>query len=91
MHLPTILLAAYLGLGLAFAVVFVCVGVTRIDPTARGGASWGFRLAILPGTVAFWPLLAVRWLRGHSEPPEERSPHRCAACAACRVKQGDRA
>ena len=42
--------------GLVFAIVFVLRGVARIDPQAVGG-SWGFRLAILPGVVALWPLL----------------------------------
>ena len=68
------LAAIYLGLGVAFALPFVLVGAARIDPRAVGG-SWGFRLAILPATVALWPLLARRWLKG-SPPPEERSPHR---------------
>jgi hypothetical protein len=50
----------YLACGLLFAVVFVTVGVGRIDPDARG-TSFGFRLLILPGTAALWPLLAKRW------------------------------
>jgi hypothetical protein len=52
----------YLGCGLLFGVAFVAVGVGRVDVAARG-APLGFRLLILPGTVAFWPLLAVRWVR----------------------------
>jgi membrane protein implicated in regulation of membrane protease activity len=73
-----ILAAAYLGLGLMFAVPFVLVGAGRIDPHATH-ASWGFRLLILPGTTVLWPLLARRWFKGVKEPPEERNPHRCAA------------
>jgi len=65
--------AAYLGLGLVFAVPFVLRGAAAIDPDARG-ASVGFRLAILPGCAVFWPLLLRRWISG--EPPRERSPHR---------------
>ncbi|MCP4203334.1 MAG: hypothetical protein GY769_15535 [bacterium] len=67
-------LGLYLGAGLVFAVAFVTRGVQRIDPQARGG-SWGFRLAILPGTAAFWPILLRRWLRG-LPPPEESNAHR---------------
>ena len=67
-------LAVYAGLGLLFAVAFVIRGVARIDPQAEGG-SWGFRLAILPGVAALWPLLARRWARGQP-PPEERNAHR---------------
>jgi hypothetical protein len=63
-----------LAVGALFAIPFVLVGAGRIDPTARTG-TWGFRLLILPGAVALWPLLAARWLRGGG-PPEERGAHR---------------
>lgn len=71
-------LTAYVGLGLLFAVPFVWRGAARVDPVAAEGTR-GFRLLILPGAAAFWPLLAWRWMRGVSEPPAERNPHRCAA------------
>ncbi len=67
-------LGVYAGLGLLFATAFLTRGGARIDPRAVGG-SWGFRLAILPGVVALWPLLARRWASGQS-PPEERNAHR---------------
>lgn len=70
-------LALYSGLGALFAVPFVLAGVQRIDLAARG-ASWGFRLVILPGAIALWPLLLVRWIRG-APPPRERNAHRAAA------------
>jgi hypothetical protein len=59
-----ILLAAagYLLAGLLFGLAFVTVGVTRIDPAARG-TSATFRLLILPGAVALWPVLATKWAR----------------------------
>ncbi len=69
---------AYAAVGCLFAVPFVLRGAAAIDPAARQG-SWGFRLLILPGAAAFWPLLAWRWLRGVEEPPEESNAHRCAA------------
>jgi hypothetical protein len=72
-----ILMGVYLVIGLAFAVPFVLVGVGKIDPHAAHG-TWGFRLLIIPGTVFFWPLLALRWFRGLHEPPQERNAHRCA-------------
>lgn len=59
-------------LGLLFSVPFVWWGVGRIDPSARRG-TLGFRLLILPGTVALWPLLARRWLRRESPPPEHNA------------------
>ncbi len=73
-----ILLAAYLACGLVFAIPFALVGVKKIDPHAAHG-SWGFRLLVIPGTMAFWPLLLRRWATGAKEPPEERNAHRCVA------------
>ena len=73
-----ILLGLYLAGGISFAIPFVFVGVKKIDPHAAHG-SWGFRLLIFPGTLAFWPLLLRRWLKGISAPPEERNAHRQAA------------
>jgi hypothetical protein len=72
------LLGVYAALGLVFAVAFVTRGVGRVDPAAREG-TWGFRLLIVPGTVALWPLLARRWLGGVAAPPAEKNPHRGAA------------
>jgi hypothetical protein len=51
----------YLACGLLFAVAFVTAGVGRVDAAARG-TSLGFRLLILPGTGALWPLLLLRWV-----------------------------
>ena len=67
----------YLAVGLAFAIPFVLVGVGKVDPVAAKG-TWGFRLLILPGSVAFWPMLTLRWLRGTPR-PVERNAHRDAA------------
>jgi hypothetical protein len=53
---------AYVVAGVLFAVAFVGWGVSRVDPVARQGTR-GFRLIILPGVTALWPLLAVRWRR----------------------------
>lgn len=52
---------AYVAAGAIFAAAFVTWGVGRVDPVARA-ATWGFRLIILPGVTALWPLLAVRLL-----------------------------
>ena len=73
-----ILLGTYLACGLAFAIPFVLVGAGKIDPHAAHG-SWGFRLLIIPGTMALWPLLLRRWMRGIPEPPEPCDVHRRAA------------
>ncbi len=71
------LVLLYALVGVIFGIAFVLRGVNRIDPVAPE-STWGFRLVILPGVVALWPLLARRWLRG-SGPPEERNAHRLAA------------
>jgi len=70
-----ILFGGYLTCGLVFAIPFALVGVKKIDPHAAHG-SWGFRLLVIPGTMAFWPLLLRRWFGGTHEPPEECTPHR---------------
>ena len=68
-------LAIYAGLGLIFGVLFVWTGVQRLDSEAQGSGI-GFRLLILPGVAAFWPMFLHRWTRGTAEPPVERNPHR---------------
>ena len=69
--------ALYSVIGLVFGVFFITGGVARIDPVAKDG-SWGFRLLILPGSVALWPLL-VRRLLAKTSPPVENNAHRSAS------------
>ena len=68
------IIGLYSLIGLLFAVVFVSRGVRRIDPAAENG-SLGFRILIIPGSIALWPILLRRWRRG-APPPEERNSHR---------------
>jgi hypothetical protein len=56
------LAGAYAAAGVVFAAAFVTWGVQRVDPAAKG-AQLGFRLLILPGCAALWPLLLGRWMR----------------------------
>ena len=70
--------AIYLIIGVLFGIYFVAAGVQRIDKAARG-ASLGFRVIIVPGTVALWPLLVGKLLQGSSSPRIERNAHRDAA------------
>jgi hypothetical protein len=67
--------AVYVSLGLAFALAFVTVGIQRVDGEAHG-SGWSFRLLIVPGVTAFWPLLLRRWLLGNGETPRQKDPHR---------------
>jgi hypothetical protein len=71
-------LAFYAGLGLVFAVPFVWSGVQRLDSEAQGSGI-GFRLLILPGVAAFWPIFLYRWRRGITEPNVETNPHRLSS------------
>ena len=68
-------MGVYLVCGFSFALPFAFLGVGRIDPHASRG-SWGFRLLIIPGAAALWPILLRRWASGVHEPPEERTAHR---------------
>ena len=68
-------LETYAGLGSILAVLFVWIGVQRLDSEAQGSGI-GFRLLILPGVAAFWPMFLYRWTRGIAEPHLERNPHR---------------
>lgn len=72
-----LLLTVYVACGLAFAPFFVWRGVGRVDPGAKS-AGLGFRLIILPGVAALWPVLLRRWLTRRL-PPAERNAHRDAA------------
>jgi len=80
---PEILVTAagvYLALGFLFAIPFAWVGSAKVDPDARG-ASWGFRLLVIPGAALLWPLMAKRWATAAQPPegpPAERTPHKRA-------------
>ena len=56
-----LLLTAYAAVGLAFALVFVTRGIQKVDHVAKD-TGIGFRLIVLPGVVALWPLLLKRWV-----------------------------
>jgi len=68
---------AYVVAGVAFALLFLPRGVTRLDPRVAGAPKM-LRLLILPGLVALWPLFAWRWIAGVHEPVED-NPHRAKA------------
>jgi hypothetical protein len=57
--------AAYAVAGVAFAIAFVLFGISRVDPVAEHSPV-GFRLIVMPGVAALWPLLLRRWLRAVS-------------------------
>ena len=57
------LAGSYAAFGLLFAGVFMTAGISRVDPLSKGSGI-GFRLIILPGVAALWPVLLTRWIRG---------------------------
>ena len=67
-------LTIYAAIGLFFAILFVSIGAGKIDSNAKNGTI-GFRLLLIPGSVALWPLLLMRWLKGTGEPPAEMNAH----------------
>jgi len=81
----TILLlgGGYAALGLAFAAVFAARGAARLDGAVRG-ASLGFRLLLVPGSVALWPLLLRRWIGAGRRDERPQNAHDRAAERAAR-------
>ncbi len=51
--------AAYLAVGVVFAIVFATRLAGRLDPAAARG-TWGFRVLVFPGAALLWPLLMLR-------------------------------
>ena len=72
-----ILAESYAAVGLVFAIAMISGGLRRIDPLG-GHGSWGFKLLVIPGLLAFWPLMLRRWAAGRGAPPTERNAHRDA-------------
>lgn len=52
----------YTAMGLVFACAFLTRGISSVDPVSKGSGI-GFRLIILPGVAALWPVLLTRWIR----------------------------
>ena len=55
-------LSYYLCVGAIFGIAFAWRGADRIDPAIHGAPA-RFRLLILPGAIALWPILALHWRR----------------------------
>lgn len=58
-------LVIYVAVGLATALAFVSVGVTRVQPAS---VTIGARILLVPGAVALWPLVLSRWLERRHTP-----------------------
>jgi len=54
-----LLLEMYFAAGLLFGAWFVLAGMKKGDPNTTGASAW-FRLLLLPCSVVFFPLVALR-------------------------------
>ncbi len=59
--------AAYAAVGAITALAFVSFGVSRVLPHPMP-VTVGARILILPGAVALWPYILVRWRKARSGP-----------------------
>ena len=69
------LIEGYGFIGFVAGLWLVGGGAARLDPLARG-ASWGFRVMVVPAGILLWPWLLVRLMRGGQAPPSEVTAHR---------------
>jgi hypothetical protein len=53
----------YLIIGFIFSIIFVTRLIDRVDESAQG-SSWTFRLMIIPGCIALWPVLLNNLQKG---------------------------
>lgn len=56
------LFLGYLMIGFLFAIAFVFKGVQKVDPIVAE-SNWKFRLLIIPGSLALWPVMLKKWLQ----------------------------
>jgi hypothetical protein len=68
--------AVYVAVGTVFSAFLLVRGLRRFDEAAAHGGL-GFKLLVLPGMVALWPLVLVIWRRGQAV--QERNAHDRAA------------
>lgn len=57
-----LLCATYLVIGVLFSLFFYAKGITKVDQGTEG-SGLGFKLLILPGCIAFWPVLLSQWIK----------------------------
>lgn len=50
----------YGGIGAAVALIFVAIGIDRVDPAAHH--AYLVRPLLLPGLTLLWPIVLVRWI-----------------------------
>jgi hypothetical protein len=66
-------LLIYICCGILFSIAFIAKGITKTDEAAHG-SGWGFKIIIIPGVIALWPVLLVKWMKAKKnilKPTEE--------------------
>lgn len=56
------IIAAYALVGAAFCAAFLARGLARVDHASHGSHPL-FRVFIVPGVIALWPIVLRLWLR----------------------------
>ncbi len=56
------LLVGYAWIGLVFTAWFLVAGIRRLDEVAASGTI-GFRILLVPGSIALWPILLSKSIR----------------------------
>lgn len=65
-------LSIYGMVGIVIAIVFLVVGIGRVDANARG--NYAFRPILIPGILVLWPLILARWYILEREQRAETQP-----------------
>ena len=55
-------LLIYVCCGIVFMIAFLFNGISKVD-AATHGSKWGFKIIIIPGVIALWPLLLQKWIK----------------------------
>ena len=77
------IVSVYGWIGLGVGVVFLFLGIDRVDENARG--AYVFRPLLLPGVVLIWPIVLWRWFlleTGRDQWPLRHRPPRKSHGAA---------
>jgi hypothetical protein len=61
-----LVLALYAAAGLVVALAFVSFGIRQVLPHPMP-ATLGARILILPGALALWPYVVLRWSKARSQ------------------------
>lgn len=55
-------LSVYLLLGVLFAILFLMLGIEKVDPNMKGASFW-VHLLLFPGLTALWIVFLLKWIK----------------------------